>query len=186
MRTAIPNLWAVETVDSVKKAKALQKARSGLEEGVRSGNKVRIYIQVNTSSEEAKSGVPLPPISEEAGAGGGEEELVELARTVRSDEECPDLVLAGLMTIGSLAESSDASCANADFSRLIRARTWLAKRLEIEDEKELELSMGMSADFEEACRMGSDNVRIGSSVFGQRMDKEEAKQVRQSEGFANR
>ncbi len=32
----------------------------------------------------------------------------------------------------------------------------------------LELSMGMSADFEEAIQKGSTNVRVGSSIFGAR------------------
>ncbi len=36
------------------------------------------------------------------------------------------------------------------------------------DELSLELSMGMSNDFEEAVRMGSTNIRIGSTIFGER------------------
>jgi uncharacterized pyridoxal phosphate-containing UPF0001 family protein len=36
------------------------------------------------------------------------------------------------------------------------------------DELSLELSMGMSNDFEEAICMGSTNVRIGSTIFGER------------------
>ena len=35
-------------------------------------------------------------------------------------------------------------------------------------EANLELSMGMSNDYEEAIRMGSTNVRVGSSIFGAR------------------
>ena len=35
-------------------------------------------------------------------------------------------------------------------------------------ESEIELSMGMSNDFEEAIKMGSTNVRVGSSIFGAR------------------
>ena len=31
-----------------------------------------------------------------------------------------------------------------------------------------ELSMGMSGDFERAIEMGSDNVRVGSTIFGAR------------------
>jgi uncharacterized pyridoxal phosphate-containing UPF0001 family protein len=36
------------------------------------------------------------------------------------------------------------------------------------DELTLELSMGMSNDFEEAVSMGSTNIRIGSTIFGER------------------
>ena len=32
----------------------------------------------------------------------------------------------------------------------------------------IELSMGMSNDFEEAIKMGSTNIRVGSSIFGAR------------------
>lgn len=32
----------------------------------------------------------------------------------------------------------------------------------------LELSMGMSGDFEQAIEMGSTNVRVGSTIFGAR------------------
>jgi uncharacterized pyridoxal phosphate-containing UPF0001 family protein len=32
----------------------------------------------------------------------------------------------------------------------------------------VELSMGMSGDYESAIAMGSDNVRVGSTIFGAR------------------
>ena len=35
-------------------------------------------------------------------------------------------------------------------------------------EGEVELSMGMSGDFEQAIEMGSTNVRVGSTIFGAR------------------
>jgi PLP dependent protein len=41
---------------------------------------------------------------------------------------------------------------------------------------ELELSMGMSDDFEEALRLGATNMRIGSTIFGARPSKQELKQ----------
>ena len=43
----------------------------------------------------------------------------------------------------------------------------VAQMLDI-DILSLELSMGMSNDFEEAVRMGSTNIRIGSTIFGER------------------
>jgi len=36
------------------------------------------------------------------------------------------------------------------------------------DATEVELSMGMSGDYESAISMGSDNVRVGSTIFGAR------------------
>jgi len=41
-------------------------------------------------------------------------------------------------------------------------------RKEIPEVGEVELSMGMSDDFEVAIKMGSTNVRVGSKIFGAR------------------
>ena len=43
----------------------------------------------------------------------------------------------------------------------------IAQEFELK-EREIELSMGMSNDFEEAIKMGSTNIRVGSSIFGAR------------------
>jgi len=54
---------------------------------------------------------------------------------------------------------------------LIQTKEKLLK--EIPELQNVELSMGMSDDFEVAIRMGSTNVRVGSKIFGQRPPKEE-------------
>lgn len=166
----VRGLWAVESVDSVKKARLLDKGRGeqqadhGVETEGRSGREpLRVFVQVNTSGEESKSGVE--PESKE---------LVDLSRFIR--DECPNLRLQGLMTIGALARSqaTTAETENEDFTRLRDARDKVARELGIEA-RELELSMGMSEDFEGAIAMGSDEVRVGSTIFGQRPPKSEAK-----------
>jgi PLP dependent protein len=48
---------------------------------------------------------------------------------------------------------------------------------EMPELQNLELSMGMSNDFEIAVQMGSTNVRVGSRIFGQRPGKESAKKT---------
>ena len=48
--------------------------------------------------------------------------------------------------------------------------------------QQLELSMGMSEDFETAIRMGSDEVRVGSTIFGERPPKGEARVLPEQEG----
>lgn len=196
----IPNLDAVETVDTAKKIRALQKARSTLPAPI---PPLRVYIQVNTSGESAKSGVALPTSvsggskAEEEGQASQEgdsdsEDLVELVKLVISEEESPNLTFAGLMTIGSLSESTSSPSThdteNLDFDRLVRTRDFLASALDVSAEeaaKKWELSMGMSSDFEVAAKMGSGNVRVGTGVFGQRVGKEEAKEIRKGKGFAN-
>lgn len=48
-----------------------------------------------------------------------------------------------------------------------RCREDVAAALAV-DPSSLELSMGMSGDFEQAIEMGSTNVRVGSTIFGAR------------------
>lgn len=159
----IPNLWCVESVDTVKKANQLNKGRGVLTEKSReyAGVPLRIYVQVNTSGEAEKSGV-------EPG------DAYDLCKHVR--ENCSHLKLQGLMTIGAIARSKEASkgTENEDFVRLRETRDAVAKALGI-DQHELELSMGMSEDFESAIHCGSNEVRVGSTIFGERPSKSEAK-----------
>jgi uncharacterized pyridoxal phosphate-containing UPF0001 family protein len=67
----------------------------------------------------------------------------------------------GLMTIGSPQKSSP----NPDFDCLAKLRNQLELSLGL---KNLELSMGMSDDYEQALLQGSTSVRIGSAIFGSR------------------
>ena len=71
------------------------------------------------------------------------------------------------MTIGAIARSqaSGDGEANEDFAILKGERNRVVKELHLQ-ESELELSMGMSADYEEAISMGSDEFRVGSTIFG--------------------
>ncbi|KAL9022587.1 MAG: hypothetical protein Q9185_000298 [Variospora sp. 1 TL-2023] len=158
----IPNLWCVEAVDAAKKADQLQKGREALcqlEPDYRD-IPLRVFVQVNTSGEEEKSGVEP-------------EAAAVLCRHIR--EKCPRLRLQGLMTIGALARSRGVAEGkeNEDFFTLKQVRDQVAKELGVKEE-ELELSMGMSEDFESAIRCGSDEVRVGSSIFGERPAKKDA------------
>lgn len=159
----IPNLWCVSSVDAAKKADQLEKGRAALAEKTESKleHKLRVLVQVNTSGEEAKSGV-------EPG------NAADLCRHVR--EKCPHLQLAGLMTIGAIARSqaTTAETANEDFVALRETRDRIVQELGI-PAQELELSMGMSSDFEGAISQGSDEVRVGTTIFGERPAKKDAR-----------
>ena len=80
--------------------------------------------------------------------------------------QCPNLIFSGLMTIGR----PDASADQPDFVTLITCRNEVLEKLKLE-EKDVELSMGMSADFREAIKFGSTNIRVGSTIFGTRPKK---------------
>lgn len=87
------------------------------------------------------------------------------------------------MTIGSFDNSTADGEKNPDFEVLVKAKGDLTSALkgkigELEGEAKeraqkvldegLELSMGMSEDFEQAIKQGSGNVRVGSRIFGKR------------------
>ncbi|KAF2655879.1 hypothetical protein K491DRAFT_657553 [Lophiostoma macrostomum CBS 122681] len=156
----IPNLWCVSSVDSEKKADQLEKGRKALLESDKDVEKLWIMVQVNTSGEEAKSGVEPS-------------ETLSLCKHII--EKCPSLKLTGLMTIGAIARSQATTPENEneDFIALKDTRDKVAKELGWKEE-ELELSMGMSADFEGAIKLGSDEVRVGSDIFGERPPKKDA------------
>ncbi|KAL4937976.1 hypothetical protein BDV06DRAFT_201933 [Aspergillus oleicola] len=158
-------LWAVESVDSEKKASLLDKGWNERRKDMGGEEKLRVFVQVNTSGEEAKSGV-----DPESG-------VVGLCRFIR--EKCPRLKLQGLMTIGAIARSkaTTAENENEDFVCLKEARDRVDKELGLEGEEALELSMGMSEDFEGAIVLGSDEVRVGTTIFGDRPPKDQARVV---------
>jgi len=140
----VPNLKAVHTVHSEKLARKLGTACEAVDRG-----KLDIYLQVDTSGEASKNGVSAGP------------ELNRLAKVVASlDPPFDRLNLKGLMTIGA---PNDTSC----FDKLVEARAQVAESIGVEASS-LKLSMGMSGDFEEAIRHGSNMIRVGSTIFGAR------------------
>ncbi|CEL55182.1 hypothetical protein RSOLAG1IB_01190 [Rhizoctonia solani AG-1 IB] len=149
--TGVPNLYCLHTLDSIKKADALQKALPSTRK-----EPLKVMIQINTSGEDSKSGLkPLLPDNLDGS------EVLALARHVI--KSCPALELHGLMTIGSY-EASTSGEDNPDFRALIRTKELLQASLQRDDglgdawgkDRNLALSMGMSADFEEAIKAGSD------------------------------
>lgn len=140
----------VETLDSIKKADLFEKALAGDADPDR---KLNVYLQVNTSGEDAKSG--LSP-SSKGGEDGSVGSLMAVARHVV--QNCPHLNLLGLMTIGALQSSHQARDGqeNPDFTALKDARDALQRDFGL---KNLQLSMGMSEDFLAAIKAGSNNIR---------------------------
>jgi len=106
----------------------------------------RILLQVNTSEEPQKYGVPV----------GAATHLAEQIETL------PNLNLIGLMTMAPLTRNKDT----------VRACFTRARELFIEMQGEkivgpqfTELSMGMSSDYKIAIEEGATILRIGSAIF---------------------
>uniref|UniRef100_A0A8C6JK54 Pyridoxal phosphate homeostasis protein n=1 Tax=Melopsittacus undulatus TaxID=13146 RepID=A0A8C6JK54_MELUD len=144
---AVPNLFMLETVDSVKLADRVNS--SWQKKG--SPQRLKVMVQVNTSGEDSKHG--LPPGDTTAAV----EHIIN---------KCPNLEFVGLMTIGSVGHDLSKG-PNPDFQMLLSLRKEVCEKLSLPIEK-VELSMGMSTDFQHAIEVGSTNVRIGSTIFGER------------------
>lgn len=130
---AIPNLYLIETVHKQKLAEQLNKHWPKF---ANSDGKLNVMVQVNTSGEDEKSGI-------------APSEVEDLVKYVLN--ECENLELQGLMTIGKYGYNP-ADGPNPDFVCLKRVRDDLCQSLGL-DWKKLNLSMGMSSDYEQAVRI---------------------------------
>jgi pyridoxal phosphate enzyme (YggS family) len=132
-----PNLVSIHSIDSIKLLNKLLNKKPD--------KRIGIFLQVNTSGEDEKSG-----FSEFA-------EIEEASSLLKSES----FYLQGLMTIGKIRTDDFENDAKACFLRLNEYK----ERLNSDD---LELSMGMSSDYKIAIDCGSDWIRIGSGIFGSR------------------
>ena len=129
---------AVRLFDVIETLDRPKLARSLAREMEREGRRPVCYVQVNTGEEPQKAGIAL----------GEADALIAVAR----DEL--GLPVEGLMCIPPMDEEPALHFA---LLREIAERNGLAA-----------LSMGMTADFETAIRLGATHVRIGTAVFGER------------------
>lgn len=134
----------VQSVDRLDLAEKLEKK---LEAESRT---LDIFIQVNTSKEVSKFGCKV-------------EEAIPLIEKV---SEFPHLNIKGLMTIGLF--SDDLNLTRPCFKALYKIKKE-AEGLACFKGAKLELSMGMSGDFEMAIEEGATIVRVGTSIFGKRI-----------------
>jgi len=130
----------VHTIDRLKIAQRLSEQRpAGLPP-------LQVCVQVNTSGEDSKSGVPP-------------DEALTLARAVAA---LPRLTLRGVMALPAPSEDVAVQHQALHAVRVV-FDTLLAHGLPLDT-----LSMGMSADLEAAIEQGSTLVRVGTALFGKR------------------
>lgn len=132
VREAVAHFDVIETLDREKLAAELA------QEIRKSGRTPKLYIQVNTGSEDQKAGIS--PTSADG--------FIRLCRQEYG------LTISGLMCIPPVDQPP-----SPHFALLgeIARRNGIAG-----------LSMGMSADSDAAIQLGATHVRIGSAIFGAR------------------
>jgi pyridoxal phosphate enzyme (YggS family) len=138
----IPSLHAIHSVDSLKLLQELIKYQSLLE-----NNKVKIFLQVNTSKEDEKGGFL-------------NREDLEAAINLLKDQK--NLDFFGLMTMGTIRTENFEEEASRCFLELKKIKIEIERKFHL---SHLNLSMGMSQDYLLAVEAGSDFVRIGSAIF---------------------
>lgn len=134
----------IHSVDSEKLAIALDREASKF------GKIQRVLIQVKLSDEESKFGI----------------KETEVERLIQSCIKLKNLKIEGLMTIPPYFENPED--VRFYFRKLRQIRDGLIDKYDFIKE----LSMGMSHDFEVAIEEGATMVRIGSALFGQRINGE--------------
>lgn len=132
-----------QALDSLRLAEALDR-RLQIE-----GRSLDVFVQVNTSGEQSKYG--LPP-----------EDVDQFLKQI---PQFSALRVRGLMTLALL--SAEAQRVRQCFSLLRNLRNQLQQNAPAEISL-TELSMGMSGDFEIAIEEGATVVRVGQAIFGAR------------------
>ncbi|MFC5435668.1 YggS family pyridoxal phosphate-dependent enzyme [Rhodanobacter umsongensis] len=130
----------VQSLDRLELAEALDRRLQS------EGRAIDVLVQVKTSTEPTKHGLPA-------------EQLCDFLNALR---DYPSLRVRGLMTVA--IQSSDPALVRACFRQLRELRD----RATAQGHDLPRLSMGMSADFPLAIAEGATEVRIGTAIFGKR------------------
>lgn len=132
-----------QALDSLRVARELDKRLQ------REGRRLEVLVQVNSSDEDQKFG--LPPAEVEA-----------FTRELASFDS---LDVRGLMTLALFSDDQERIAACFDTMQQLQGRLRDSHGGGWD-----ELSMGMSGDFELAIEYGATCVRVGQAIFGDRLD----------------
>lgn len=146
-RRAVNLFDVIHSVDSLDLARRLDRLCD--EEG---RDKLSVLIQVDLGHEETKSGI----------------DESELTHLVEGLGPLNHLELTGLMTLPPFFDDMEQS--RRFFRRLRELRDELRSSGAFGD-RQGELSMGMTHDFEVAIQEGATMVRIGTAIFGERVPR---------------
>lgn len=148
VKEAVKLFDVIESVDSIELASCIEC------EAAKEGKKLDIFLQVNISNDPGKSGLIAPQVETFVQSVGPAFQNVHIR---------------GLMAI--LMNYREKDSIRRDYRTLRELRDKLINRADISSmlgTHFLELSMGMSDDFEIAIEEGATEVRIGTAIFGER------------------
>ena len=139
-----PYVHLIESLDSERLAEAIEK------EAAKCGRTIDCLLEIHVTKEESKSGWDYAELLDFVHSGGF--------------AAMPHIRLRGVMGMATFTD--DGATVRDDFKRLNECFTELKEHFGAEFDT---LSMGMSDDYPIAIEYGSTEVRIGSTIFGQRV-----------------
>lgn len=122
------------------------------------GRVLSVFLEVNVSGEASKAGFACHQWESDT------TQREPLRMAAEQIIQAPGLQLAGLMTIAPW--EVDTAVVRSVFRRTHALAGWLQNKLSLA--APLQLSMGMSDDFELAIEEGATHVRVGRALFGDR------------------
>ena len=144
VKQVVGQVELIQSVDSLHLLQAVDRQADKL------GLVQDILLEVNIGGEESKTGCPLDRLDELAGAAG----------------EFSHVRLRGLMAIPPISPSPGAN--RRYFARMYQLFIDIRGKM-TDNQSDMDcLSMGMSADFEDAIAEGATLVRVGTALFGPR------------------
>ncbi|MFZ0450255.1 MAG: YggS family pyridoxal phosphate-dependent enzyme [Desulfatiglandaceae bacterium] len=145
VRKAVPIFDMIETVDSVKLAREIDRVCKKMEKVM------PILIEINSGEEEQKTGV-FPS---------------RAASVIREIATLERVRVQGLMTMGPFAGDPEEA---RPYFRVTRELFETVRAMKIPGVDLRYLSMGMSNSYRIALEEGANLVRIGTNIFGERHD----------------
>lgn len=133
----------IHSVNTLRLAEEIQK------EAAKKNVIMNVLIEVNIAEEDTKMGI-------------GEAEAIELVRQAAAMDH---LKVCGLMAIAPPVETPEE---NRSYFRAMKELSAKIDSMNIPGVSMMELSMGMTGDFEVAIEEGATMVRVGTAIFGDR------------------
>ena len=140
-------------LDRVKIAKRLSNQCSEL------NRTLPFFLEVNLSGEMSKSGVDASDWENSATQQESLRNVVQLVNNL------PAISLVGLMTMAPWG--AETAVIRTVFRRTRQLAAWMQQNI-TEIDQPLQLSMGMTDDFELAIEEGATHIRVGRALFGER------------------
>lgn len=149
VRQAVAAASVIESVDTLRLLRMIDT------EATAQGRIIDCLLQVHIASEETKSGFSVSEAEET--------DWKEVARELKAVRIC------GLMGMATFTDDRDK--VRAEFRRLHDLFGLMKERHFSDSRYFREISMGMSGDWQVAIEEGSTMIRVGTLIFGERLNK---------------